>query len=925
MANQSKHKLWKNRILAGLLVSSLFMDIASFTSQAQEGSEYTAQQPFRILDVNEMVAEMGAGWNLGNTMDGHTGFTPGETLWQPTLTTQELIDSIHNLGFNTVRIPVTWGTMIDDTNEYTINEAWISRVQDIADYCISQDMYVIINIHHDGAEQNGWLRVGDTELAPIYEKFEATWKNIAEYFKDYDEHLIFESMNEVTGPDATEEGMKKDTQVIMEMNQIFVDTIRATGSNNAQRWLSVPGRYTNIDAMTDEEIGFALPVDTVENRIFASIHYYDWKFGMVEDMEVTTFGTQELADLQTYFAKMVTKFTSQGIPVILGEYGCINKNNSTERAYHVEGLTKICQMDGVVACYWDQGWYDRSQTEPDYSYTLVDRVTGQTIDKAVTDAIIRGTLLEASTEDLSEVVKEPVIIPISQINAKSETIIIKQGDNLLIDTTVAPENTNDVLLWKTQNSKIATVYNGKIRGRGVGMTSITAYSQSGSVEKTFQVYILAAEHKAPATEIVTDAKEYTLEPEKSLYLNASLLPADTQDNITYQSSNEAVASVSTLGKVVAKTTGITNIVMTASSGITKSVKVTVGQTQAANELSIALNVYFNDNISGYFSNETGVPITVTQDGQYTLVFDCETDLSATARSEGVEGLNNLTAIYIKDQAVTEGIAKVTPVESCDIFYDSVVVDGTPLTITQTQAKSALKDSGILDTNDPLNSWDGSSVAEVAVDLESHVLNITRINNPQKVEVTFTLSNLVFQEAKTVETTQISTITPMDNEHVTLTLFGEQALLTAALATEDTFAANESVTFVSADSSIACIEPGVVTSDEQGNVIQTVTAISSGTTTITAIADNQVSAVFKVEVTLAKEPVADESYATQVQETKTSLDLVDNTVHKSMIVTYVIAIGGAIIILVLAIVLGGLVFSVKRKKAMEEEKNRENGV
>jgi len=648
MTKQIKRKLWKNRILAGLLVSSLFMNIASFTSQAQEGSENTAQQPFRILDVSEMVAEMGAGWNLGNTMDGHTGFTPGETLWQPTQTTQELIDSIHNLGFNTVRIPVTWGTMIDDANGYTINEAWISRVQDIADYCISQDMYVIINIHHDGAEQNGWLRVGADELAPVYEKFGATWKNIAEYFKDYDEHLIFESMNEVTGPDATEEGMKKDTQVIMEMNQIFVDTVRATGSNNAQRWLSVPGRYTNIDAMTDEEIGFTMPADTVENRIFASIHYYDWKFGMVEDMEVTTFGTQELTELQTYFEKMVTKFTSQGIPVILGEYGCINKNNSIERAYHVEGLTKICQMDGVVACYWDQGWYDRSQTEPDYSYTLVDRVTGQTIDKAVTDAIIRGTLLEATTEDLSEVVKEPDIIPITQINTMSDTIIIKQGDNLIIDTTVVPENTNDVVLWKTQNSKIATVYQGNIRGRGVGMTTITAYSQSGTVEKTFQVYILAAEHKAPATEIIIATEEYTLEPEKSLYLNASLLPADTQDNITYQSSNEAVASVSILGKVVAKTAGITNIVMTASSGITKSVKVIVGQTQAANELSVALNVYFNDEVSGYFSNETGVPITVSKEGQYTLVFDCETDLSAAARTEGVEGLNNLTAIYIKE-------------------------------------------------------------------------------------------------------------------------------------------------------------------------------------------------------------------------------------------------------------------------------------
>lgn len=916
MTKQMRLVLWKNRVLAGFLIAAFVINIGSFTSLASEGGENTARQPFRTLSVDEMVAEMGAGWNLGNTMDGHTGFTPGETLWQPALTTQELIDSIHNLGFNTVRIPVTWGTMIDDENDYSINEAWISRVQDIADYCIAQDMYVIINIHHDGAEQNGWLRIGAEDLTSVYEKYEAVWKNIAEYFKDYDEHLIFESMNEVTGPDSTKEGMIKDTQVIMEMNQIFVDTVRATGSNNAQRWLSVPGRYTNIDAMTEEEIGFELPKDTVEHRIFASIHYYDWKFGMVETQEVTTFSETQLAELKTYFDKVVTRFTSQGIPVILGEYGCINKNNSVERAYHTEGLTRICQLDGVVACYWDQGWYDRTQTEPDYSYTLVDRVTGQTIDKGITDAIIRGTLLPAATEDLSDVVKEPEIIPITEITAKSDTVILKQNDNYLIETTTLPENTNDILLWKTQNPQIATVYNGMIRGRGVGVTTVSAYSQSGSLEKTFQVYILEAEHKAPATEILTDRDEYTLEVGKSLYLNATLLSADTDDNITYQSCNESIASVSTLGKVVSKAAGVTNIVMTASSGITKTVQVTVGGTQAAKELSLALNVYFNDEISGYYSNETGVPITVTSDGQYTLVFDCETDLSATAKTEGVEGLNNLTAIYIKDQAVTEGLAKTTPVESCDISYDAVVVDGTPLTITSTQAKSALKDSGILDTNDPLNSWDGSSVEEVEVDLEKHVLNITGINNPQKVEVTFTLSNLVFEETQEVETADVTAITPMENEYVTLTMFGEEAILTAALTGENGPAIDSNVTFVSADSSIAYTSPTAVSSDEQGTVVQTVTAISSGTTTILAMADNQVKAVFKVEVTLAKEAVPEEAYVAMDEKNSKVKDSIDKTVHKSMIFTYVIAVGGALILLILVIGLGGLVFRVKRKNNLK---------
>ena len=130
-------------------------------------------EPFRDLAADVIVEEMGTGWNLGNTMDGHTGFTPLETLWQPYVTTKELITAVHDAGFNTVRVPVTWGNMIDDENGYAINEMWMARVQEIVDYCVSQDMYCIINLHHDGADQAGWLRVGAEDIAPVQEKFAA--------------------------------------------------------------------------------------------------------------------------------------------------------------------------------------------------------------------------------------------------------------------------------------------------------------------------------------------------------------------------------------------------------------------------------------------------------------------------------------------------------------------------------------------------------------------------------------------------------------------------------------------------------------------------------------------------------------------------------------------------------------------------------
>jgi riboflavin synthase alpha subunit len=136
---------------------------------------------------------------------------------------------------------------------------------------------------------------------------------------------------------------------------------------------------------------------------------------------------------------------------------------------------------------------------------------------------------------------------------------------------------------------------------------------------------------------------------------------------------------------------------------------------------------------------------VAEDGQYTVTFDCAADLSAGAVSAGVTGLNNLTAIYIKDQAVTDGEQKKSNLASCDIRYDSITVDGVELTLNQSESKSALKSSGIFDTNDPFNSWDGSAVDEVEV--KSHVLNLAvdGVENPQSVTVTFTLSNLVFEE------------------------------------------------------------------------------------------------------------------------------------------------------------------------------------
>lgn len=161
-------------------------------------------------------------------------------------------------------------------------------------------------------------------------------------------------------------------------------------------------------------------------------------------------------------------------------------------------------------------------------------------------------------------------------------------------------------------------------------------------------------------------------------------------------------------------------------------------------LLLALNVMYNDADSAYYGNEVGPVIQVTGDGQYTVTFDCAENLSDTAKSAGVRGLKYLTSIYIKDYSVTNGALPASNVTACDIKYDKIVVDGVELTITKADPKTAMKSSGIFDTNDPINAWDDSAVAEVEVDTENHVLNLTTGDNPQKIEVTFTLSGLTFK-------------------------------------------------------------------------------------------------------------------------------------------------------------------------------------
>lgn len=696
---------------------------------------------FHVLSGEELIQDMGAGWNLGNTMDGHTGFTPGETVWQPYRTTKELIRSVHDMGFNTVRIPVTWGTMIDDDNNYAINEKWMSRVQDIVDYCVSLDMYAIVNIHHDGAEQTGWLRIATSDQAALEEKFAAVWENIATTFKDYDEHLILESMNEVQGVNMT---VVEENAVIMKLNQIFVDTVRETGSNNEQRFLMVPGKYNYIDSVCNEKNQFSLPEDSVENRLIVSVHDYSpWTFCGTENTHTTSCNDRTIANNDKELKPLYDTYTSKGIPVVVGEYGCINKNNTQERAFYLEAMNRIFRKYKLVGVYWDQGWYDRSQEPADYSFSIIDRSTGKPIDKIVTDGMLRGIMGLSGETDATTLERIPQVIPVTSLELPVQEVTLQMDQEIHLNYGYEPQNSNDVVLWKTEDPSVATVSYGTIHPTGIGTTTLTLFSQNSDQSVQIPITVTAAESDVPCEEITVETEELQLYEENTTWLNAALLPENCRESIYYQSGNESVVTVSRVGKVVAVGSGETTITVGTSGGKSKVIPVEVTEGELKTDISLAVNVYYNDASKQYFSNEESSDIiTVSEDGQYTLSFDCDTDLSSKAGNAGVNTLNNVTAIYIKDHDVTTGDARVSPLSSCDIRYDEIDVDGTKLTITNNDFKSALKDSGVFDTNDPINAWDGSAVKEVST--LNNVASFPKITDPKKITITFTLQNMKFK-------------------------------------------------------------------------------------------------------------------------------------------------------------------------------------
>lgn len=317
--------------------------------------EAPAETPeMRDITTSQLVTEMGMGINLGNTYESCGDWiaqwgdgTPEsyETAWGSPVITKEIIKGYADAGFRTLRIPVAWSNMMGEN--YTVSTEYIETVREAVDWALECDLYVIMNLHYD----NGWMEKFPTDKVNCMYRYTRIWTQVSEAFKDYGDHLIFESQNEELGWNSVwnqwggTDGKAESFSLVNEINQKFVDIVRASGGNNPQRHLLISGYNTNIDHTCDKL--FRMPKDPA-NRCAISVHYYsppDFAI-LTEDADWaksrSDWGTDsDISYLTQQLDLMKSTFADKGIPVIIGEYGCPTKNKDADSVRRY--ISTVCE------------------------------------------------------------------------------------------------------------------------------------------------------------------------------------------------------------------------------------------------------------------------------------------------------------------------------------------------------------------------------------------------------------------------------------------------------------------------------------------------------------------------------------------------------------------------------------------------------
>ena len=412
----------------------------------------------RDMTTAEIVEDMGIGINLGNTLescgDWIAQWSDGsvhayETAWGSPDVTKEMIQGMADEGFGVLRIPVAWSNRMVDDGTYTIDSEWMARVTEVVDWTLETNMYAIVNIHWD----NGWVNKFPENKDESMKRFQVMWEQISDNFKDYGDHLIFEAQNEELGWDSmwNKWGGPSDKEgsfaLANAVNQKFVDTVRKSGGNNAQRHLLISGYNTDFEATCDPL--FKMPDDPA-NRMAISVHYYTpASFAILEEdadwaKATSTWGTDsDVKELNGWMDMMKQNYADKGIPVIIGEYGCPTKNKEPESVRKF--LSSVCRSAyerGLCPVLWStpDAHYDRK------TFKLADQQL-----KAEYDKITGGK----KPAEVSEPVKETTATTEATTTTTETTTTTTESTTTATETTTVA-STSETVTTTTETTTVTT-------------------------------------------------------------------------------------------------------------------------------------------------------------------------------------------------------------------------------------------------------------------------------------------------------------------------------------------------------------------------------------------------------------------------------------------------------------------------------------
>ena len=615
---KSVSKRYLSFILSLLMAMTIFtgLDLGDINVQALSGDT------LKNADTEAILEDMGLGWNLGNSLDatGGSGLDT-ETSWSNPKTTQALIDKVKSLGFNTVRVPVSWGKHVSGDN-YTIDSAWLARVKEVVDYCYKNDMYVILNIHHDTKSSASASGAGYYPRSSAYsssEKFvTSVWSQVAEYFKDYDYHLIFETLNEPrligTGYEwwfskwNIPSEVKDAIDCINKLNQKAVDTIRDTGSNNRGRLIMCPGYDASIDGATVS--GFKLPTDISgnKNRIAVSVHAYSpYNFAMnVGSGSTSTYTSSIKNELQDLFSTLKSNFRDKGIPVVIGEFGSTDKNNTAERVKWATDYTALAKKNNIPCVLWDNNAFAVYNGN---SIVLNSEYHGYINRK--------NNTVTSPAKDVIEALMKPYGKKADLNCSSSVTIVAGQSKNIGASSSTS----GAVLTYKSTTPSICTVdKNGNVTAfkTGTGYVTVTASANGyNSVSKDVKIvvskkslnnglltlsetsYVYDGTYKKPAAtvtfggKVLQEGKDYTISYRNNLNVGVTTVIATGMGDYTgYTSKNFTITKRAMAGGTVS----VTSSVSFTGSNITPSVTVKVAGRTLTNGTDYTVSYSNNKNV-----------------------------------------------------------------------------------------------------------------------------------------------------------------------------------------------------------------------------------------------------------------------------------------------------------------------------------------